>query len=195
MPFFCGKTYSVISIVSSSIYKLGAINNRVINVDDNEIRNFVWHEKWLRPEQEFVLKFKIGDRVRVKPISELKKLFKKNAVPDSMGWYYTYKLSDGSNRRIYFTLNMKDACEEVAKVASIGDAERYTLEFEHNVFSENQDYDFIEDWLEPFDNPICVSPIYVSSFDGEEESKSERLKAILDQIEQLAAEARKIVEG
>lgn len=141
------------------------------------------------------MKFKVGDKVRVKPISELKKLFKKNAVPDSMGWYYTYKLSDGSNRRIYFTLNMKDACEEVAKVASICDAERYTLKFEHNVFSENQDYDFIEDWLEPFDNPICVSPIYVSSFDGEEESKSERLKAILDQIEQLAAEAHKIVEG
>lgn len=141
------------------------------------------------------MKFKVGDKVRVKPISELKKLFKKNAVPDSMGWYYTYKLSDGSNRRIYFTLNMEDACEEVAKVASIGDAERYTLEFEHNVFSENQDYDFIEDWLDPFDNPTCVSPIYVSSFDGEEESKSERLKAILDQIEQLATEAHKIVEG
>lgn len=142
------------------------------------------------------MKFKVGDRVRVKPISELKKLFKKNAVPDSMvGWYYTYKLSDGSNRKIYFTLSMEDACEEIAKIASIDDAERYTLEFEHNVFSENQDYDFVEDWLEPFDNPICVSPIYVSSFDGEEESKSERLKAILDQIEQLAAEARKIVEG
>ena len=140
------------------------------------------------------MKFKVGDKVRVKPISELKKLFKKNAVPDSMGWYYTYKLSDGSNRRIYFTLNMKDACEEVAKVASIGDAERYTLEFEHNVFSENQDYEFIEDWLDPFDNPTCVSPIYVSSFDGEEENKSERLKAILDQIEQLVSEAHKIVE-
>lgn len=106
-----------------------------------------------------------------------------------VGWYYTYKLSDGSNRRIYFTLNMEDACEEVAKVASIGDTERYTLEFEHNVFSESQDYDFIEDWLEPFDNPI-----YVSSFDGEEENKSERLKAILDQIEQLVSEAHKIVE-
>ena len=141
------------------------------------------------------MKFKVGDKVRVKPISELKKLFKKNAVPDSMGWYYTYKLSDGSNRRIYFTLNMKDACEEAAKVASIDDTGRYTLEFEHNVFSENQDYEFIEDWLEPFDNPICVSPIYVSSFDGEEENKSERLKAILDQIEHLAAEAHKIVEG
>lgn len=137
------------------------------------------------------MKFKVGDRVRVKPISELKKLFKKNAVPDSMGWYYTYKLSDGSNRKIYFTLSMKDACEEVAKVASINDAERYTLEFEHNVFSENQDYDFIEDWLEPYFD----ESVYVSSFDGEEESKSERLKAILDQIEQLAAEAHKIVEG
>lgn len=141
------------------------------------------------------MKFKIGDKVRVKPISELKKLFKKNAVPDSMGWYYTYKLSDGNNRRIYFTLNMRDACEEAAKVASIDNEEGYTLEFEHKIFSENQNYNFVEDWLEPFDNPICVSPIYVSSFDGEEESKSERLKAILDQIEQLAAEAHKIVEG
>ena len=137
------------------------------------------------------MKFKVGDKVRVKPISELKKLFKKNAVPDSMGWYYTYKLSNGSNRKIYFTLNMKDACEEVAKVASISDAERYTLEFEHNVFSENQDYDFIEDWLEPYFD----ESVYVSSFDDEEENKSERLKAILDQIEQLAAEAHKIVEG
>lgn len=139
------------------------------------------------------MKFKVGDKVRVKPISELKKLFKKNAVPDSMGWYYKYKLSDGGYKRIYFTLSMKDACEEVAKVASIN-KERYTLEFEHNVFSENQDYEFIEDWLDPFDNPTCVSPIYVSSFDGEEENKSERLKAILDQIEQLVSEAHKIVE-
>lgn len=136
------------------------------------------------------MKFKVGDKVRVKPISELKKLFKKNATQDSMGWYYTYKLSNGRNRKIYFTLSMKDACEEVAKVASIKE-ERYTLEFEHNVFSENQDYEFVEDWLEPYlDNSI-----YVSSFDDEEENKSERLKAILDQIEQLATEAHKIVEG
>ena len=65
------------------------------------------------------------------------------------------------------------------------------IEFEHYVFSESQDYDFIEDWLEPYFD----ESVYVSSFDDEEESKSERLKAILDQIEQLAAEARKIVEG
>ena len=135
------------------------------------------------------MKFKVGDKVRVKPISELKKLFKKNAIKDSMGWYYKYKLSDGSNGCIYFVLNMKDACKEAAKIISV-DKERYILEFEHKIFSEGQNYEFVEDWLEPFDNPI-----YVSSFDDEEENKSERLKAILDQIEQLAAEAHKIVEG
>ena len=134
------------------------------------------------------MKFKIGDKVRVKSLSELKKLFKKNATKDSMGWYYTYKLSDGSDRCIYFVLNMKDACEEAAKIISV-DKERYILEFEHKVFPESQNYEFVEDWLDPFDNPI-----YVSSFDDEEENKSERLKAILDQIEQLAAEAHKIVE-
>lgn len=57
MPFFGGKTYSVTSIVNSSTYKLGTINNRVIKVDDEAIKNFVWNEKWLRPEQEFVLDF------------------------------------------------------------------------------------------------------------------------------------------
>lgn len=63
MPFFCGKTYSVTSIVNSSTYKLGTINNRVIKVDDlikiddEAIKNFVWNEKWLRPEPEFVLDF------------------------------------------------------------------------------------------------------------------------------------------
>ena len=135
------------------------------------------------------MNFQIGDKIRVKPISELKKLFKKNATKDSMGWYYTYKLSDGSNRRIYFALSMEDACEEVAKIASINREGRYTLEFEHNVFSENQDYEFIEDWLEPY----LDEPVYVSSFDGEEENKSERLKAILEQIEQLAAPAEVVI--
>ena len=53
MPFFCRKTYSVISIVNSSIYKLGAINK----IGNDGIKNFVWHEKWLKPKQEFVLDF------------------------------------------------------------------------------------------------------------------------------------------
>lgn len=138
------------------------------------------------------MKFKVGDKVRVKSFSELKKLFDKNAINYGNGdWFYTYKLSDNTEASLYFISEMRAACEEVAKVISIN-KERYLLKFENNVLPE--DYLFIEDWIEPFDNPVCVSPIYISSFDDEEENKSEKLKAILDQIEQLAAEARKIVE-
>ena len=134
------------------------------------------------------MKFKVGDKVRVKSFSELKKLFDKNAINyDNGDWFYTYKLSDNTEASLYFISEMRAACEEVAKVISIN-KERYLLKFENNVLPE--DYLFVEDWLEPFDNPI-----YVSSFNDEEENKSERLKAILDQIEQLAAEAHKIVEG
>lgn len=140
------------------------------------------------------MKFKIGDKVRVKPFSELKKLFDKNATTDGDGdWDYGYKLSDGTDDDVYFVSDMKVACEEAATVISIDESsEYYELEFEHDIFSdEDESYVFIEDWLEPYTD----KPIYVSSFDGEEESKSERLKAILAQIEELAAEAREIVEG
>jgi hypothetical protein len=138
------------------------------------------------------MKFKIGDKVRVKSFSELKKLFDKNATTDGDGdWNYEYKLSDGSEKDMYFISDMKTACGEVATVVSVDeDYECYVLEFEHKIFSDEDEYQFIEDWLEPYTD----KPIYVSSFDGEEESKSERLKTILAQIEQLAAEAHEIVE-
>ena len=137
------------------------------------------------------MSFNVGDKVRVKSFSELEKLFKKNATKDDDGdWDYEYKLSDGSEEDIYFVSDMKVACEEVATVVSVDECyECYDLEFEHNI--EVEECQFIEDWLEPYTD----KPIYVSSFDGEEESKSEKLKAILDQIEQLAAEVRKIAEA
>lgn len=139
------------------------------------------------------MKFKVGDKVRVKSKEELKKLFRKNATLDNEGdWDYEYKLSDGSEEDIYFVSEMKAACGEVAEIVSISeDYELFELEFERDIFpDDDEDYQFIEDWLEPYTD----KPVYVSSFDGEEESKSERLKAILAQIEQLAAEAREIVE-
>lgn len=137
------------------------------------------------------MKFKVGDKIRVKSFSELEKLFDENAIKDSDGdWYYKYKLSDGTKEEIYFTSGMKPTCEEAATVVSVNETfESYKFKFENTHINKN--YQFIEDWLEPYTD----KSIYVSSFDGEEENKSERLKTILAQIEQLAAEAHKIMEG
>jgi len=62
MPFFCEKTFFVVSIVNFSdpIYRLGTTNKTIDNRnlrDFKEVQNFIWHEKWLRPEREFVLDF------------------------------------------------------------------------------------------------------------------------------------------
>ena len=134
------------------------------------------------------MNFKVGDKVKVKSLSELKKLFKKNATIDCMGdWDYEYKLSNGTCEDIYFVTGMKNTCEKTATVKHVEENdETYELEFED--ISCN-DYLFIDDWLEP-----SIEPIYVSSFDDEVGNKSEKLKAILAQMEQLLTEARKIAE-
>ena len=47
---------------------------------------------------------------------------------------------------------MKLACEEVAKVISVDeDYGTYDLKFEHDIFSDEDDYQFIDDWLEKFE--------------------------------------------
>lgn len=60
MLSFCEKTFFVVSIINSSepTYQLGTANIKIEQNDDiREIQNFVWHEKWLKPEREFVLDF------------------------------------------------------------------------------------------------------------------------------------------
>lgn len=108
------------------------------------------------------MSFKVGDKVRVKSKEELEKLFEKNATIDGDGdWNYEYKLSDGSEEDIYFISNMKAACEEVATIVSVDkEFESYELEFEHKVFSDEDEYLFIEDWLER-------TRYYVEFFDEE----------------------------
>ena len=59
MLSFCEKTFFVVSIINSDpAYKLGTTNIEIEHNDDiKEIQNFVWHEKWLKPEHELVLDF------------------------------------------------------------------------------------------------------------------------------------------
>lgn len=139
-----------------------------------------------------MMKFKVGDRVRVKPFEVLKPILDKNSTIDEDGdWAFAYEYPKGKLHKLCFLEEMLCSCSETAKISFLEEEwGRYGLEFDNKVFDDEDGYTFVEDWIEPYSD----KPIYVSSFDDEEESKSEKLKAILAQIEQLAAEARKIVE-
>lgn len=140
------------------------------------------------------MKFKVGDKVRVKPFEVLMPILNKNSIEIEEGkWLYSYEYPEGKKNELYFTEEMLYLCGQSAKIVVVGmeNRGRYRLEFDDKKLKNGRIFSFIEDWLEPYLN----EPIYVSSFDGEEENKSERLKTILAQIEQLAAEAHKIVEG
>lgn len=62
MSLFCEKTFFVNSTVNPSepSYRLCAKASANYNYDGNDVKeilNFVWHEKWLKSELEFVLDF------------------------------------------------------------------------------------------------------------------------------------------
>ena len=139
------------------------------------------------------MKFKVGDRVRVKSFKVLKSILDKNSIMVEDGkWLFSYEYPEGKKNKLYFTEEMIYLCGQSAKIAVIemGDRGRYRLEFDNEEFKIGRVFSFIEDWLEPY----LDEPVYVSSFDGEEENKPERFKAILDQMEQLLIEARKMME-
>ena len=140
------------------------------------------------------MKFKVGDKVVVKSFKALKSILDKNSIMVAEGkWLFSYEYPDGKKNELFFTEEMIYLCGQTAKIAVIemGNRGRYKLEFDNKDFKNGRVFSFIEDWLEPY----LDEPIYVSSFDGEEENKPERFKAILDQMEQLLIEARKMVEA
>lgn len=61
MPSFCGKTFFVVYVVDKSepSYRLGIESKMTEHRfdDTKEIQNYVWNEKWLSSEREFVLDF------------------------------------------------------------------------------------------------------------------------------------------
>lgn len=131
------------------------------------------------------MKFEVGDKVKVKPFSELEKLLKKNATRDGDGdWDYEYKQPDGNDGDIYFIREMKLACEEVAKVIFVDeDYGTYDLKFEHDIFSDEGDYQFIDDWLEkPKESG------YVADFSGKPDTVGEIFNELLPRLEEMFRE-------
>lgn len=129
------------------------------------------------------MKFKIGDKVRVKSLKEIEAMSGK--MEDS--WVTMYKNSNGDLEEGYFSNEMTCFCENEYVICDIdkgGDSIYYFQGDSHS-------YYFLEDWLEPIEE----KPIFVNSFDGEDEDKASKLQTILEQIETLAAEARKLVKG
>jgi hypothetical protein len=98
------------------------------------------------------MKFKAGDKVRVKSLEEIEKI--SDHEGDCYRTYFEYK---GHRENCYFNIPcMKDFCGKVFTIKkALEDDGRYT-------FLENEAYPyvFIDDWLE---EPI--KSIYVSSFD------------------------------
>ena len=140
------------------------------------------------------MKFKVGDKVRVKPFEVLMPILNKNSIMTEEGrWLYSYEYPEGKKNELYFTKEMLYLCGQSAKIVVVGieNRGRYRLEFDNKKLKNGRIFSFVEDWLEPY----LDEPVYVSSFDGEEENKSERFKAILDQMEQLLVEARKMMEA
>lgn len=126
------------------------------------------------------MKFKIGDKVRVKSLKEIEAMSEK--MEDS--WVTTYKNSRGELDEGYFSNEMTCFCENEYVICDV-DKKRESIYYFQG---DSHEHYFIEEWLEP-------KTIFVNSFDGEEEDKASKLQAILEQIETLASEARKLVKG
>ena len=62
------------------------------------------------------MKFKVGDRVRVKSFKVLKPIIDKNSIMVKEGkWLFLYEYPDGKKNELYFTEDMLCFCGQSAK--------------------------------------------------------------------------------
>ena len=123
------------------------------------------------------MNFEVGDKVRVKSYEEIKKTLDSDSII-----HYYYK---GDRKYLSFNGEMISFCENVYTISDISCNGNYELEND-----EGTSWWFADDWLEKV---VEEKPYYVSSFGDINPSKAEELKSILDQIDNLVAQARNLI--
>jgi len=114
------------------------------------------------------MKFKVGDKVRVKSYEEIKKTLRGSVID------YSY---NGEKRTLSFIEAMKSFCGNVYTILNISFNGNYGLEND-----EEEIWYFTDDWLEAVEE----KPFYVSSFDeNEADVKEAFLKEILSTSEAI----------
>lgn len=128
------------------------------------------------------MRFKVGDKVKIKSFEEIKETGILNDDDE-----IEVELANG--KPLSFTPTMQNFCGLEAVISNV-----YCKEEVYSIIINNDKKYYIEAWLEPAEPELKSEPIYVSSFDENEADAKEELKAILEQIVDLASKAQKIME-
>ena len=128
-----------------------------------------------------------GSKVRVKSYEEISSMAQK--ISDNGDFRQLYTRPDGKQDAIWFTHHMKQWCGKEFTVSKIDGLGLFNLKgvAEDDPNSDDEDWSFLEDWLEPVTQ-------YVVDFDGTLESgKKEELREVLKQLEDLTEKVRKLL--
>ena len=128
-----------------------------------------------------------GSKVRVRSYEEISSMAQKISYNGDLRQFYTRP--DGEQDSIWFTHRMKQWCGKEFTVSKIDKIGLFELKgvAEDDPDSNDSDWSFLEDWLEPVTQ-------YVVDFDGTvESSKKEELREVLKQLEDLTEKVRKLL--
>lgn len=128
-----------------------------------------------------------GSKVRIKSYEEISSMAEK--ISDNGDLRQLYIRPNGEQDSLWFTRRMKQWCGKEFTVSTIEKSGLFVLKgiTEDDPDSDDSDWFFLEDWLEPVTQ-------YVVDFDGTVESgKKEELREVLKQLEDLTEKVRKLL--
>lgn len=128
-----------------------------------------------------------GSKVRVKSYEEISSMAEK--ITDAGDLRQLYTRPDGKQDSLWFVDHMKRWCGKEFTVSKIDKNGLFELKglTEDDPDSDDDDWSFLESWLEP-------ATQYVVDFDGTvENNKKEGLREVLKQLEDLTKKVRNLL--